>query len=189
MACCCQPGAGPMNPHRPACLALHFQPRRAALALAGVALVAGCASTPPAPDAGTLINRAEQALGGAAASTLSVTARGCRSPLRLAARGCRSRRAAVGGPGSGQDIADSPEPRLILGGHSNADPERGVGENTSASVLRGSGAARRPAARDPRRAPNRSCPLDRPPHERDTIELHLRARARHGSRASRPLRA
>ncbi|MBI5722105.1 MAG: MBL fold metallo-hydrolase [Burkholderiales bacterium] len=40
------------------------------------ALLAGCASSPPAPDAATLIARAEQALGGATASTLSVTARG-----------------------------------------------------------------------------------------------------------------
>lgn len=39
-------------------------------------LFAGCASAPPAPDAASLIARAEQALGGATANTLSVTARG-----------------------------------------------------------------------------------------------------------------
>ncbi len=50
--------------------------RRAALTLVETALLAACASAPPAPDAATLIQRAEQALGGAAAITLSVTARG-----------------------------------------------------------------------------------------------------------------
>ena len=45
-------------------------------AAAAAALLAGCASGPPAPDAASLIARAEQALGGTAASTLSVTARG-----------------------------------------------------------------------------------------------------------------
>ena len=39
-------------------------------------LLAACASAPPAPDAATLIARAEQALGGSGAATMSVTARG-----------------------------------------------------------------------------------------------------------------
>ncbi len=51
---------------------------RAALAASALctALFAGCASGPAAPDAATLITRAEQALGGATATTLSVSARG-----------------------------------------------------------------------------------------------------------------
>ncbi len=47
-----------------------------ALALAATALLAACASTPPAPDAATLMQRADLALGGSTASTMSVTARG-----------------------------------------------------------------------------------------------------------------
>jgi glyoxylase-like metal-dependent hydrolase (beta-lactamase superfamily II) len=43
---------------------------------AAVAALTGCASGPPAPEAATLIARAEQALGGTAASTITVTARG-----------------------------------------------------------------------------------------------------------------
>ena len=39
-------------------------------------LLAACASAPPAPDPATLIARAEQALGGGSAQTMSVTARG-----------------------------------------------------------------------------------------------------------------
>ena len=46
------------------------------LALAAATLFAGCASAPSGPDAATLIARAEKALGGAGAGTLSVTARG-----------------------------------------------------------------------------------------------------------------
>ena len=48
----------------------------AAAALFAATLLAGCASTSPAPDAATLMARAEQALGGTGAQTLQVTARG-----------------------------------------------------------------------------------------------------------------
>lgn len=48
----------------------------AAAIAAGAALLGGCASVPPAPEAATLIVRAEQALGGTTATTLSVSARG-----------------------------------------------------------------------------------------------------------------
>jgi len=50
-------------------------PLPATAALCAV-LFAGCASAPSAPDAAMLIARAEQAVGGATANTLSVTARG-----------------------------------------------------------------------------------------------------------------
>ncbi len=49
---------------------------RSFLAAGATLLLAGCASGPPVPDAATLLARAEQALGGASASTISVTARG-----------------------------------------------------------------------------------------------------------------
>jgi glyoxylase-like metal-dependent hydrolase (beta-lactamase superfamily II) len=60
---------------------MQVSPTRRALAAAAVvaaasALLAACASAPPASDATTLIARAEQALGGTAANTLAVTARG-----------------------------------------------------------------------------------------------------------------
>ena len=45
-------------------------------ALSATGLLAACASAPPAPDAATLIARAEHAQGGSAAATMSVTARG-----------------------------------------------------------------------------------------------------------------
>lgn len=51
-------------------------PRAALAAAFAAALAAGCASGPPAPDAAALIARAEQALGGAGAQTLSVSTRG-----------------------------------------------------------------------------------------------------------------
>lgn len=55
---------------------LTFVVRTAIGSACAAALLGGCTSTPPAPDAATLIARAEQALGGTTASTMSVTARG-----------------------------------------------------------------------------------------------------------------
>jgi len=53
-------------------------PMFAGLAAFGLAAtgLSGCASGPPAPDAATLISRAEQALGSATVSTMTVAARG-----------------------------------------------------------------------------------------------------------------
>ena len=51
-------------------------PRDYAAALAAVLLLAACASAPPAPDAGTVIRQAEQALGGPAPRTLVISGRG-----------------------------------------------------------------------------------------------------------------